>query len=100
MESIYSVASPSSSVIYGNIAQHTKELIKSIFPNSFFKYEHISSEIAYRNLRRQLGAQSKQNVAKREKPYLVIRPMISVPDEMYLYNTSASLVVFIPFDFL
>lgn len=87
MESIYSVASPSSSVIYGNIAQHTKELIKSIFPNSFFKYEHISSEIAYRNLRRQLGAQSKQNVAKREKPYLVIRPMISVPDEMYLYNT-------------
>ena len=87
MESIYTVASPSSSVVYGNIAQHTKELIKSIFPNSFFNYEHISSELAYRNIRRQLGAQARRDLAKRKKPYLVIRPIISVPDEMYLYNT-------------
>lgn len=87
MESIYTVASSSSSVIYGNIAQHTKELVKTIFPDSFFKYEHISSEIAYRNIRRQLGANTRQQLAKRQKPYLVISPMISVPDEMYLYNT-------------
>lgn len=87
MESIYTVASPSSSVVYGNIAQHTKELIKSIFPNSFFNYEHISTELAYRNIRRQLGAQARRDLAKRKKPYLIIRPIISVPDEMYLYNT-------------
>jgi len=87
MESIYSVASNCSSVTYGNIAQHIKELVKDLFPNSFFKYEHISSEIAYRNIRRQLGENSKQNLAKRHKPYLIIRPMLSVPDDMYLYNT-------------
>lgn len=87
MDSIYSVASSSSSVVYGNVAQHVKELVKNMFPKDFFTYEHISTEIAYRHIRKRLGANSKKNLSVRRKPYLVIRPMISVPDEMYLYET-------------
>ena len=87
MDSIYTVASNCSSVTYGNIAQHIREYVRNLFPKDFFKYETISSEIAYRNIRRQLGANTRKDLAKRTKPYLIIRPVITVPDEMYLYGT-------------
>lgn len=87
MECIYTTGSNCASVTYGNVAQHIKEYIRARFPKDFFNYEHISSEIAYRNIRRQLGPNTRNQLAKRSKPYLIIRPVYTVPDEMYLFNT-------------
>lgn len=87
MDALYLVASGSASVVYGNISQHAAEYIKKLFPKDFFNYEHFSSEIAYRNIRRQLGANTRANLSKRTKPYLIIRPMIQSHDEMFRFGT-------------
>lgn len=87
MDAIYMVASNSSSIAYGNISQHVAEYVKKLFPKDFFNYEHFSSEIAYRNIRRQLGANTRANLSKRTKPYLIIRPMIQAHDEMFRFGT-------------
>lgn len=87
MQCIYTCGTNCASVTYGNIAQHIKEYIKTVFPKNFFNYEHISSELAYRNIRRQLGPNTRKYLEKRSKPYLIIRPVITVPDEMYLFET-------------
>jgi hypothetical protein len=88
MEGIYAVASSSSSVTYGNIASFIKEMLINNFPYNFFKYTNITSEIAYRNIRRQLGSNTSNEFYKRQKPWLIIRPQISVPSgDAYLYDT-------------
>lgn len=87
MESIYMVASGSASVAYGNISQHVIQYVKKFFPSDFFNYEHISSEIAYRNIRRQLGANTRASLSKRTKPYLVISPILQAHDEMFRFGT-------------
>lgn len=87
MDSIYTVASTNSSVAYGNVAQHVKEFVKTLFPKNYFTYEHISSEIAYRHIRKRLGANTRQQLDVRKKPYMILRPIVSVPDDMYLYGT-------------
>lgn len=87
MEGIYAIASSSSSVTYGNIASYIKEWLLKRFPPNFFPYVSISSELAYRNMRRQLGVASPNEMAKRQKPWLIIRPRIEIPnDNMYLYD--------------
>lgn len=87
MNTIYTVATNCASVTYGNIAQHVKEHIKTFFPSDFFNYEHISSEIAYRNIRRLTLNNKSKDIVARKKPHLIIRPVFSVPDDMYLYDT-------------
>lgn len=87
MNSIYTIATNCASVTYGNIAQHVKEIIKNFFPSDFFNYEHISSEIAYRNIRRLTLNNKSKDIVARKKPHLIIRPIFSVPDDMYLYDT-------------
>lgn len=81
------VASGSASVAYGNISQHVAQYVKKLFPKDFFNYEHFSSEIAYRNIRRQLGQNTRAVLSKRTKPYLIIQPMIQSHDEMFRFGT-------------
>lgn len=87
MKSIYTIATNCASVTYGNIAQHAKEHIKSFFPSNFFNYEYISSEIAYRHIKRLTLPNRSRDIIAKVKPHLIIRPIFTVPDDMYLYNT-------------
>ena len=87
MEGIFSVASSSTSTTYGNVACSIKELILSKFPYDFFKYVNISSELAFRNIRRQFGRNTNNEFAKRRKPYLVIKPIYSVSSsDQFLFD--------------
>lgn len=78
MENVYAVASSSSSTLYGNVGSAIKELIISKFPCNYFKYINVSTELAFRNVRRTLGYNNTNEMHKRLKPYLVIRPEYSV----------------------
>lgn len=81
MESIISVANGTSSSIYGCISYAVQDIIMSKFPKDFFKYTSISTELAYRNMRRTFGGPNSRNeIAKRRKPYLIIQPTYSVMD--------------------
>jgi len=87
MDGIYAIASSSSSVTYGNIASYVKEMLIRKFRPDFFKYVSISTELAYRNFRRQLLNSSNDEITKRKKPWLIIKPRIEVPSgDMYLYD--------------
>lgn len=78
MNNIYAVASSSSSTTYGNISCAIKEMITSKFPYDYFKYINVSSELAFRNMRRQFGRNTNTEFVKRKKPYLVIKPTYTV----------------------
>lgn len=86
MKNIYTIASTSSSVTYGNISCAIRELLLSKFPYNFFNYINISSEIAFRNIRRQLGPNTLNEFSKRRKPYLIIRPVYSVGNSDLFLN--------------
>lgn len=81
MEGIYTVASSSSSSLYGNIGCSIKELILSKFPLNYFKYTNVSTELAFHNLRRQFGSNSTKEITKRRMPYINIQPVYQVPDQ-------------------
>ena len=89
METIYTTANPSSSVIYGNVAAFIKEYLVSKFPSNFFKYKSISTELSYRNILQQLRESENMELSKRQKPYLIIKPLIQSLSngDMYLYDT-------------
>lgn len=78
MENVYAVASPSSSTLYGNIGSAIKELIISKFPYEYFKYINVSSELAFRNVSRNLRYNTTNEMTKRLKPFLIIKPTYSV----------------------
>lgn len=81
MDGIISIANGSSSSLYGCIGYAVQDLIISKFPPNYFKYTSISSELATRNIRRTFGGNnSKAEIVKRLKPYLVIQPTYSVMD--------------------
>lgn len=81
MDGIVSIANGSSSTIYGCIGYAIKDLIISRFPADYFKYTSVSSEIASRNIRRSFGGNNtKTEIFKREKPFLVLQPTYSVMD--------------------
>ena len=81
MEGIYTIASSSSSSLYGNIGCSIKELILSKFPLNYFKYTNVSTELAFHNLRRQFGSNSLKEITKRRMPYINIQPVYQVPDQ-------------------
>lgn len=81
MKYIYGMACTSASHIFSNIGCAIKEHIKSKFPPEFFKYDTVSTEAAFRNIRRQLGNNTTNEITKRTKPYLVIRPIYSNNDD-------------------
>lgn len=88
MESIYTTANPSSSVVYGNVAAFIKEYLVSKFPANFFKYKTISTELSYRNILQQMRESENLELSKRQKPYLVIKPLIQSLSngDMFLYD--------------
>jgi hypothetical protein len=91
MEGIYTVASSSSSSLYGNIGCGIKELILSKFPYNYFKYVNVSSELAFHNLKRQFGSNSNREITKRRMPYINIQPIYQVPEpDSFLQNVPLS----------
>lgn len=87
MRNMYTVASSSSSTTYGNVMVFLKELLKRSFPIGFLKDINLSSELAYVNMRRRLGRNTKNEMKKLERPYLSIMPSIQVPSgDMYLWD--------------
>ena len=87
MESVYAVASSSSSTTYGNIMTSFKEIIMQHFPINFFKDVNLTSEISYVNIRRRLGRNTLNEMSKLERPYLTINPQIQPPNgDQYLFD--------------
>lgn len=81
MDGIITIANGSSSSLYGCIGYAVQDIILSKFPAKYFKYTSVSSELATRNIRRTFGGNnSKVEIAKRQKPYLIIQPTYSVMD--------------------
>lgn len=80
MNGIYTMASSSVSSLYGNIGCAIRELILSKFPYEYFKYTNVSSEVAFRNMRRQFGSNTNTEISKRKRPYLIIQPQYQEPD--------------------
>jgi hypothetical protein len=81
MDMIYSCGSSSASHTYGNVASAVKEHILSKFPKNYFKSDsiHISTQLAFRYLRdRRLN--SNDELYKRTKPLMVIKPIYETPD--------------------
>lgn len=81
MDGIYTMASPSSSSLYGNVGCAIRELIVSKFPYDYFKYMNVSTEVAFHNMRRQFGSNTNNEIKKRQFPQLIIQPSYQVPDE-------------------
>lgn len=81
MDGIYTMASPSSSSLYGNVGCAIRQLILSKFPYNYFQYTNISTEIAFHNLRRQFGSNTNNEISKRKYPQLIVQPSYQVPDQ-------------------
>ena len=82
MDGIISLANGSSSSLYGCIGCAVKDMIISKFPNNYFKYTAVSSELATRSIRRSFGGNnSKVEISKRQRPFLFIQPTYSVMDQ-------------------
>lgn len=81
MDGVYVTASPSSSSLYGNVGCAIRELIISKFPYNYFKYMNVSTEVAFHNIRRQFGSNTKTEITKRQFPQLIIQPTYQIPDE-------------------
>jgi hypothetical protein len=77
MEKLLAVANGSASSLYGCIGYAIQDLIISKFPRNYFKYIGVSTELATRNIKRQFGINTNTELAKREKPYLIIQPTYS-----------------------
>lgn len=80
MDGIYTMASPSSSSLYGNVGCAIRELILSKFPYNYFQYMNVSTEVVFKNLRRQFGSNTNNEISKRKYPQLIIQPSYQVPD--------------------
>lgn len=80
MDSIYSVGSTSSSHTYGNLIEAAKDDILSKFPRDYFKYIHISSNLAFRQIKKYTD-NSLAEMKKREKPLIIIKPAFEVGDD-------------------
>lgn len=87
MDNVYTVASSSSSTTYGNVMMSFKEALTNLFDPDTFNDVYVSSEIAYVNMRRRRGRNTKDEMAKLRKPYMVIQPQIQPPNsDLYLYD--------------
>lgn len=87
MENIYTVASSSASTTYGNVMLAFKEALVSQFMPNQFTDVYISSEIAYINMRRRLGRNTRDEMKKLKKPYISIQPQIQPPNsDLYLFD--------------
>lgn len=87
MENIYTIASSSSSTTYGNIMTAFKEMLTQCFSANYFTQIFLASEISYVNIRKRLGRNTLNEMAKLERPFMNIVPQIQPPSgDMYLYD--------------
>lgn len=87
MENIYTVASSSASTTYGNVMLAFKEALVSQFVPNQFREVYVSSELAYINMRRRLGRNTREEMKKLKKPYMTIQPQIQPPNsDLYLFD--------------
>ena len=76
MQTILSTGTSSSSHTYGNVSSAVKEIIKSTFPENFFKYTHISTEILSKEMKED-RINTDTEFYKKTKPILTINPSFS-----------------------
>lgn len=87
MQGLYGVATSSVAEVYGNVSSYLIRYIEEHLDKNFFHYKSISTELSYRNLRRQLGANTQNEKSKRKKPYLIVNPLIKeMSNDMFLYD--------------
>ncbi len=80
MDSILTMGTSSSAHTFGNIVEAIKIDILSKFPPEYFKYTHVSSQLAFRELRAIRG-NALAEFRKQEKPKIYIRPMFEMADD-------------------
>ena len=87
MDNIYTIASSSASTTYGNIMTFFKEYLTQNFSANFFKDITVTSEISYVNIRKRLGRNTLNEMAKLERPFMTIEPQIQPPNsDLYLFD--------------
>lgn len=88
MNHIIGSAETSVSAMYGNVNKAIEEIIIQRFPKNFFNYKYTSTEIGYRTLRKWRKYNLKNEIMKRQKPFIIIQPTYPTPgDDLFLYNT-------------
>lgn len=75
------MANGSVSSLYGCVGCAVKDAIMSKFPADFFKYSAVSSELPSRNMRRSLGSNTKNEITKRQLPYIYLQPTYAAMDQ-------------------
>ena len=80
MDSILTMGTSSYSHTYGNIVEAVKMDILSKFPPDYFKYIHVSTQLAFRQFKR-IRDNSMIEFKKQERPKIYIRPTFEVQDD-------------------
>ncbi len=86
MPTIYSMGSPSTSCTYGNVTKALEMEILRYFPENYFKYIHISSQLIFREATK-FRELTDAELGKRERPFLVIRPDFEPNQDVPFSNT-------------
>ena len=60
----------------GNVTSLFTEMIKSLFPNNYFRHTHINTRMAYREQKREEN--SNYEFIKKNRPILIVRPKIDI----------------------
>lgn len=69
---IYSVGATSSSCTYGNLIEFVHEDVMSKFPSGFFRYDHISSVLAFiRQMKKYMDNTENEIRNKKSQVYLL-----------------------------
>ena len=84
---IYSVGATSSSCTYGNLIEFVHEDVMSKFPSGFFRYDHVSSVLAFRQMKKYMD-NTENEIRKQEKPSLFIKPNFEVGDDNIAFRNT------------
>ena len=80
MDSILTMGTASYSHTYGNIVEAVKMDILSKFPPDYFKYIHVSTQLAFRQIKK-FKDNSFIEFKKQERPKIYIKPSFEVQDD-------------------
>ena len=80
MDSILTMGTASYSHTYGNIVEAVKMDILSKFPPDFFKYTHVSTQLAFRQFKN-IRDNSLIEFKKQERPKIYIKPTFDIQDD-------------------
>lgn len=80
MDYVLSTGTSSCSHTYGNVVEAVKMDILSKFPMDYFRYIHVSSKLAFRDMK-QYKDNSLVEFRKQERPKIYIKPNFEVTDD-------------------